>query len=103
MGSLASNKGVAERLSLFLPAAVVAVSVIVSYVSLQKDVAASRDRFSGEIHRIEVGGSALAVESAQKIVRLEEKFQAIDQRLKRIEDGQSEMIRLLTRPPRENP
>lgn len=103
MASSGSRKGVLEWVCMLLPAAVVAVSVIVSYVSLQKDVAASRDRFSEQIHRIEAGGSALAVESAQKIVRLEEKFQAIDQRLKRIEDGQSEMIRLLTRPPREGP
>jgi len=96
------RKGAVEWLVMLLPAIVVGVGLVASYVSLQKDVSASCDKFRSDISRIESTGTKLSMDNKEKVVRLEEKFTAIDHRLERMEKsqealivGQQQLIRLL--------
>lgn len=93
---MSSKKGVVEWLVLLLPAMVVGVGLIVSYVSLQKDVEGACLKFTEDIARIEHLGTTVSTKNSLDIVSLQVKFETIDQRLKRIEDGQAQMLTILS-------
>ena len=92
MTSTRERKGVVEWAVMVLPIVVLTIGVIVSFTRLEDRVTSACSTFDERISGIKENGTKVSAESATKIVRLEEKFSSIDQRLVRIEDAQTKMI-----------
>lgn len=92
------SRGIIEwSLSVGLPLVVVIVTAAMAYGSLRTNVQKSCEKFAQDIARIEAGGTSISFQNSKDIVGLQVKFETIDQRLKRIEDGQQQMISILSR------
>jgi len=101
------RKGVVDWLSLILPTAIVLIGGLVGYYGgyskLEQRVTSSCEKFQEDLHRLETSGTAVSVSNSKDIVGLQVKFETIDQRLKRIEDGQIQLINMLSRRSDNNP
>lgn len=102
MASMRGRKSFVEWATLLLPAVIVGVGLVVSYVSLQKDVSASCRDFSEKIQRIETTGSTVAIANREQIAVLKAQFETINQRLMRMESNQSETLQILRRQAEES-
>lgn len=90
------KKTAVEWIAVTLPALIVVSGMIFTFATLSERFSSSCTKFQADLTRIESSGTAVSLANRERIAGMESHLTSIDKTLARLEDGQTQMIGMLS-------